>query len=103
MEKEKALGIWIASPIEKGFIARIMRDNPHAFFVLVHLDPEISLDEEFLKNFGMKVSVAKKGPQTLEEGDWFYAENFSSALYPILCKSNIELFRRKDSFDRWGL
>ncbi len=103
MEKEKALGIWISSSVERGFVARIMRENPHAFFVLIQLDRESSLDHEFLKTFGMRVLISGKGIQSLPKDNWFFAEGFSSALYPILCKSNIELFRRKDRFDRWDL
>jgi glycosyltransferase involved in cell wall biosynthesis len=102
MQNEKALGIWIYSAIEKGFITRVIRENPHAFFVGIQLDPEISLDEELLGNFGMNVAISKKTPGDSRFGLWFYGDVLHSTLYPILCKANIELFRRQVSFDRWN-
>jgi hypothetical protein len=80
MEKDKALGIWIHSSIEKGFITRVVRENSHAFFGMIQLDPENSPDEELLKNFGMKVSVSKKAVENPQDEHWFYAEDLFSIL-----------------------
>ena len=102
MEKGKALGIWIASPVEKGFVSRVMRENPHAFFAVIEASAKEPLDQELMKSFGMKVSISRKIDDYLSEDSGFYAEEMSSALYPILCKANIELFRRKESFARWN-
>jgi hypothetical protein len=53
------------------------------------------------KNFGMKVIVSQKTIENPNDDLFFYAEELSPALYPILCKANIELLRKKESFDRW--
>jgi glycosyltransferase involved in cell wall biosynthesis len=101
MERGKALGLWIESAIEKGFVRRVMAENPHAFFVVLRLDPEGSVDQEFLRQFGMRVAITDKIPGSDQGEQWFFAEELTSILYPVLCKANIELFRREDSFARW--
>ena len=101
MEEGKALGLWIESATEKGFVRRVMAENPHAFFVVLRLDPQGSVDHEFLKQFGMRVAITDKIPGSDQGAQWFFAEELTSILYPMLCKANIELFRRKDSFARW--
>jgi len=101
MDKEKALGIWIATPVEKGFIFRIMRENPHAFFTMTQLHSENALDDEFCRRFAMRVLIRPQGTEEHRDDSWFYAEDILSALYPVLCKANIDLFRKKASFDQW--
>jgi glycosyltransferase involved in cell wall biosynthesis len=102
MQNQKAIGIWIYSDIEKGFITRVIRENPHAFFVLIHLNPGLPMEGEFLNNFGMYVAISKEIPEDSRPELWFYGNMIHSTLYPILCKANIELFRRQVCFDQWN-
>ena len=96
--QRKAVSIWIYSAIERGFMARIMKENPGAFFAVIFLDHTDSIEQKFMKRFHMIVSVSGKESGDHQDRRWFYAENISSILYPILCKANIELFRKKASF-----
>jgi hypothetical protein len=104
MEQGKAVSIWIYSAIERGFMARIMRDNPDAFFVSIVSDPDPvgSIEEKFLEGFHMIVSLSGKKLENPQDRRWFYGEKTPPILYPILCKANIELFRKKESFIEWN-
>jgi glycosyltransferase involved in cell wall biosynthesis len=98
MEKGKAVGIWIYSSLERGLMARIREANPHAFFVMVQLVPEDIPDGDIEGKLDMVVSLVAKGLEHFQDRRWFFAEKFQNALYPILCKANVDLFRRTNRF-----
>ena len=102
MEQGKVVSIWIYSAIERGFMARIMRDNPDAFFVSIVSDPMDSIEEKSQDGFHMIVSVSGKELENPQDLRWFYGEEIPPILYPILCKANIELFRKRASFIEWN-
>lgn len=97
-EGEKRLIIWIYSTIEKGLILRIMRENPSAFFVMLILGNYSEREENFSNQFNMIVSQEKSDPDYIKGNHWFFSERIYDSLYPILCKANIELFRKKERF-----
>jgi glycosyltransferase involved in cell wall biosynthesis len=102
MERGKAVSIWIYSAIERGFMARIMRDNPDAFFVMIVLDHTDSIEEKTQDGFHMIVSVSGKELENPQDLRCFYGGEIPPILYPILCKANIELFRKRASFIEWN-
>jgi glycosyltransferase involved in cell wall biosynthesis len=102
MEQGKVVSIWIYSAIERGFMARIMRENPDAFFVSIVSDPMGSIEKTFLDGFHMIVSISGKELENSQDLRWFYGEEIPPILYPILCKANIELFRKRASFIEWN-
>ena len=97
MGGEKNLGIWIYSEIEEGFARRVMEENPQAFFVMILLNGNGMPGKELCERVQMRISLSESsvGPR---DNRGFYAETLSDALYPILCKANIELLRRKEPF-----
>jgi len=100
MAGEKNIGIWIYSGIEKGFMTRIMEENPEAFYAMVLLDRSDLPEKEFCARFPMIVSLSGERSEEGPGRGWFYGDTISTALYPILCKANIDLFRGRKRFQR---
>jgi len=98
MEKGKAVGIWIYSGLERGFMARVREANPHAFFVMVHLIPEEIPEEDLQGKFDAIISLSAKGLEHFQDRRWFFSEKIQDALYPILCRANVNLFRKEKRF-----
>jgi hypothetical protein len=61
-----------------------------------------SIEKTFLDGFHMIVSISGKELENSQDLRWFYGEEIPPILYPILCKANIELFRKRASFIEWN-
>ncbi|MGQ9778140.1 MAG: hypothetical protein ACUVQ9_13175, partial [Thermodesulfobacteriota bacterium] len=95
---EKTLILWIYSYLERGLILRIIEENPSAFFVMLILEDYPEKEETFQNRFNMVVSCKNKDHPLLKEKNCFFTEKIINSLYPIICKANIELFKKKERF-----
>jgi len=95
---EKTLILWIYSYLEKGLILRIIKENPSAFFVMFIFEDYSEKEESFQNQFNMVVSCKNRDHPFFKEKNCFFSEKIVYSLYPIICKANIELFKKKEKF-----